>query len=461
MLNRFSIVLILLLGAVGIVSGVQAQSPTFSFSAADQSVPASGGTASFSLDFNLTQTSGLIEETRGFSFSCAHDSAILAVVSSGPGPYVPETLGPLNGLNGGSGPDFIQGEIFPAGFTCGVIYAFTAVTQTITYETPLPVIRANYETVPGALTGVSGDLVTQVSQGSGLGDPPTATVVVIGAGTSAPAAVETCNITLQTAPPLSFTCQANDAAANFNGASGEGSATVGISLFEDLLPGANPSLTQGFSMGLTYDTTLLSATGVDQGPTLQALEQGAGAEYYEVGLHSDGLTVGVIYDFQGVNQIQYGTEDQVLIVNFDTVAANLAGTAPGVVVNTTLTPAEGLGPTGVTLVMVVAGSSVPMNSVSGVLALSSLGGFDRGDCNADSLFDLADVIALLGGLFSGDPLSCLDACDTNDDELFDIADAIKGLNVLFSGDTPPPGAGTCAPDPSGTALDCVSFPPCE
>ena len=79
----------------------------------------------------------------------------------------------------------------------------------------------------------------------------------------------------------------------------------------------------------------------------------------------------------------------------------------------------------------------------------------------DILEGLADVIKLLSGLFSGDPIPCEDACDGNDDELLDIADAIKLLSVLFSGDTPPPGAGTCSPDPAGTALDCVSFPPCE
>lgn len=461
MLFRFSVISALLIFIICTCTSLRAQNPEFVFSAGDLSVPASGGQASFSLDVSLQQSAGLIEDTRGFSFSAAHDSSVLGVVSGGPGTYIPETLGPLNSLNGGNGPDFIQGEIFPTGLTCGVIYAFTNVNQTIAYDISQPVIRINYQTVPGALTGVTGDLVTTITQGAGLGSPPTATVVVVGAGTSAPATFATSNITIQTSPPLSFTCQADDSSSSFNGASGEGSATVGVSISENLLPGASPSQTQGFSMGLSYDSSILTATAVNQGATLAALESGTGPEYYQVDLLSGGLTVGVIYDFQGQSFVPYGSADQVLTIDFDTVSATLAGTTPGSVVTSTLSPVSGLGPTGVTLVMVVAGSSVSMTPASGTLSLTSVGGFDRGDCNADSLFDLADVIALLGGLFAGDALSCLDACDGNDDELLDIADAIKLLGVLFSGGTPPSGSGTCAPDPAGTALDCVSFPPCE
>lgn len=79
----------------------------------------------------------------------------------------------------------------------------------------------------------------------------------------------------------------------------------------------------------------------------------------------------------------------------------------------------------------------------------------------DGTLDLADVIKLLGGLFSGDALLCNDACDGNDDEVMDIADAIVLLGVLFSGDPAPPGSGTCAPDPTEGSLTCDSFPACE
>lgn len=92
--------------------------------------------------------------------------------------------------------------------------------------------------------------------------------------------------------------------------------------------------------------------------------------------------------------------------------------------------------------------------------------FNRGDTNADGLFNIADMINLLGVLFpSGSPVSfpCDDAGDTNDDGLLNIADAINGLGVLFPSGSPaliPAPFGTCGEDPTSDALDCAAFPAC-
>ncbi len=79
--------------------------------------------------------------------------------------------------------------------------------------------------------------------------------------------------------------------------------------------------------------------------------------------------------------------------------------------------------------------------------------FDRGDCNNDGSFNIADMIFLLGSLFTaGDPGTCDDACDTNDDGARNIADAITGLNALFGGGgvgLPAP-FGTCGMDATAT-----------
>ncbi|MDE0957371.1 MAG: hypothetical protein OSB12_01910 [Planctomycetota bacterium] len=89
--------------------------------------------------------------------------------------------------------------------------------------------------------------------------------------------------------------------------------------------------------------------------------------------------------------------------------------------------------------------------------------FQRGDCNADGGFNIADQIYILAALFSGGPAGvCADACDENDDGGINIADGIYGLAALFSGGPPPPAPspGTCGVDPTDDALDCASFPPC-
>jgi len=91
-----------------------------------------------------------------------------------------------------------------------------------------------------------------------------------------------------------------------------------------------------------------------------------------------------------------------------------------------------------------------------------VGSFDRGDCNADGMYNIADDIFLLANLFSGGPDGpCSDACDPNDDGDKNIADAIYGLANLFSGGPDPtPPFGACGADPTADMLDCLSFPSC-
>ena len=88
--------------------------------------------------------------------------------------------------------------------------------------------------------------------------------------------------------------------------------------------------------------------------------------------------------------------------------------------------------------------------------------FIRGDANDDGVVNIADPIAMLGILFSGDPAAaCADAVDVNDDGNHDISDPISALGALFSGGVIPAPAGVCGVDPTDLdTLDCngVSCP---
>ena len=90
--------------------------------------------------------------------------------------------------------------------------------------------------------------------------------------------------------------------------------------------------------------------------------------------------------------------------------------------------------------------------------------FQRGDCNADGAFNIADAVFTLASLFSGGPAgTCADACDSNDDGGLNIADAIYTLAALFSGGPPPapPSPGACGEDGTNAdALDCVIYNAC-
>ncbi|MEE2856101.1 MAG: hypothetical protein VX949_01765 [Planctomycetota bacterium] len=90
--------------------------------------------------------------------------------------------------------------------------------------------------------------------------------------------------------------------------------------------------------------------------------------------------------------------------------------------------------------------------------------FQRGDCNGDGSFNIADAIFTLASLFSGGPASsCTDGCDSNDDGSVNIADPIYSLAALFSGGQMPnpPSPGSCGYDPTdGDMLDCQIYDGC-
>jgi len=608
---------------------------TFEISSPDQSMAAGSGAIPFSATFSIEQITGALEDTKGFSFAYGHDPTMLEVLGSSP--FTPTSVGELAGVNDGDGPDFIQGEIFVDGFTVGVIYALVDQTQVITYEVAKPVIEVNYATLPGAVDGITEDVVTDIIHADDLGTPPAATVVVIGAGTSAETTALPFSITFQAAPPvpdpvfvisaqdqtvvasgpnggtasfvasfaieqdlsdpeavaeptyafqfgyshdptmlqvgsvseaaalavldggngaaffgqmiysdgftigcnydfrlqetitfsvatevidvsysslpgvldgaagtqltvveessdlggnsitpivvvdegtgidaqaLSFTVGLTPAPATvftlicadqevtFSSTSGIGSFTHGVSVTEDSGNAGFPNETQGFSFGIGHDSNLLDAVNVTQGAVLQAMEGGSGAEFFAVGLYEDGYTIGCVYDIQNITVQSYPTETELVTADYETVAGTLAGTEAGETVVTALTPSAGLGPNGVTLVMVVDGQSNAMASEAGEITLVSGGGFDRGDCNDDGFFDIADGITLLNNLFLSGDVPCDDACDGNDDELKDIADPIYILAALFNNGPMPPDNGSCGPDPTEGALGCDSFDSC-
>lgn len=87
--------------------------------------------------------------------------------------------------------------------------------------------------------------------------------------------------------------------------------------------------------------------------------------------------------------------------------------------------------------------------------------FIRGDFNADGSVDIADVVQGLNYLIGDVDSMCLDAGDLNDDGSLSIADPIYLTYVLFSPSGPTLiGGGTCGPDLTSDALDCVDFPLC-
>lgn len=83
--------------------------------------------------------------------------------------------------------------------------------------------------------------------------------------------------------------------------------------------------------------------------------------------------------------------------------------------------------------------------------------FQRGDCNMDGGFDISDPARLLEFMFGGGSQpSCLDSCDANDDGMLDLADVIALLCGMFCSPAMPlPEPFTnCGVDPTEDALNC-------
>jgi hypothetical protein len=89
--------------------------------------------------------------------------------------------------------------------------------------------------------------------------------------------------------------------------------------------------------------------------------------------------------------------------------------------------------------------------------------FRRGDCNADSAVNITDGIFVLSHLFLGGGLPpCQDSTDVDDNGAVEISDAVLLFDYLFrGGEAPAAPFASCGGDPTGDALICSEFPPCE
>ncbi|MBN1443435.1 MAG: hypothetical protein JXA90_12060 [Planctomycetes bacterium] len=93
----------------------------------------------------------------------------------------------------------------------------------------------------------------------------------------------------------------------------------------------------------------------------------------------------------------------------------------------------------------------------------SVGGFRRGDANADGQHDLSDAVIILQFLFlGGRSLPCEQSADCDDSGVIEITDPIALLQFLFLGGLPPPAPfEECGHDETDDDLDCAEFPPCH
>lgn len=422
-----------------------------SMSASSASGPA-GSTVS--ADFTLDAGAGDIQ---GWSLGVCHPSEISAdSVSDGGG-----ASNSTSTVKNGSSADFVEVSTYPEGWTQGVVICFTGCATLAAGTTDFLMASVSYSI---AGTATPGDYALDFCPT--LGSPPVTTVVVVGGSSNTPT-TNSGAITVVDIPDPEFSYTASDQTVNYSPADGNASFNVDVTITEIDNSGFGtpfPNETQGFSMGLAHDSSLLEATSVSFTGSVAALDGGNGPGFAETSIYADGWTAGVVYSFIGSETITFSSSGEVAIeAAYSTVGGALAGNETGT--STDLTWSSGLGSPPVTNVMVVAGNSLASILQDGTVTLQavSVTPFIRSDANADGRNDVADAIWMLSDLFLGGPtFNCLGGNDANNDGFYDTADPVFVISYQFlDGSAPSAPFPDCGIAADQEPTDCLEHPYCN
>ncbi|MBA4683882.1 MAG: hypothetical protein H2076_02630 [Planctomycetes bacterium] len=385
------------------------------------SISSGSGAPGASLDLQVSLDNNG-DDIQGWSYGVCHDGSALSLTAVVDGSTTEV-------VKNGSPPDFNQVNVDAAeGFTVGVVICFTGCANLAAGTTGAELNVASYDLIGAPGTSTNVDFCNT------LGSPTVETIVVVGGASITP---DTTGGTVElVAGPPPFAYGAGDYDVDYDGNSGEVSFTASPSITENPDNPGFPSSTQGFSMGLQHDDSLLTIDSVDWNSDL-----GFDPDFAGVNLLANGWTIGVVYSFTGANTLAFETETAVLSAGYSSVASALAGLLDPT--DTALTWTDSLGSPPVANVVVVGGGSIEAELTNGSVSLFPQYAppdvpFIRGNCNGDDTVDIADGIWILNDLFQGGPTgTCLVACDANDDSLMDAADAIFVISYrLLSGPAP-------------------------
>lgn len=207
-----------------------------------------------------------------------------------------------------------------------------------------------------------------------------------------------------------------------------------------------------WSYAAKFDASQLDVTALQTGTATLLANNGSPPDFEDFDMINNGFVHVVVVNNLLTNGIPPGGDLELLVA---TISA-----PPDYIGESTL---RFVAESGVQVLVVPLnlGIGVPPNTTP--YCLTTNHSFDRGDCNDDGMFGIADAVFGLSVVFQGDMPNCPDACDANDSEQIDIADPVYTLTALFNGGTPPPGSGNCLMDPgpaSFSDLACVDATAC-
>ena len=250
----------------------------------------------------------------------------------------------------------------------------------------------------------------------------------------------------------------------YDNVTGVGSGSLELVIEEDATNPGFPSSTVGFAMGIEYDGGFVTLIEAEPIGVLAEINDGDGPDFFGEFINPQGVpgfAVGVVYSL-GSDDIQFFQPEPVILLDFETIADNLAGSTDDFPVP--LVWCDCLGNPGAVVFnsIVVAGANQPLSFEDGSLLLVPLVGppFLRGDADGSGEFmGLVDGLFILTWNFQGGPEPpCLVAADSDGDEILNgLVDALYLLAHQFGGGPPPPAPyPNCGPDPDpATSLGCA------
>ena len=377
-------------------------------------------TASVQLDNNGA-------DLAGWSFGVCFDTVALAIDSVDIGT---ETMV----VRSGAPAEFIDNKMHPGGATSGVVVCFSGCAALLGGTTDAELTRLNFTAL--ADPGPEGaPIATDLNFCETLGDPPIRNILTVN-GNSIMPTIQGQTVLIEGVPPTSFQFSVDPIDTMYFIPSSPVDTAFEARVRITQTGGAAPIETQGFSMGLTHDPAQISTIAVAQGDALLALPSGTGPEFIQTNLHANGWTAAVVYSISSIVTMDFMPSQEVLRVDYSTVAAGFAGVET--FQNVPLVWADTLGAPPIPNVVVLSdGSGEFPLQVDGIVPMEPQfsGGFVRGDANGDGEILLTDVVFLLADLFTGGPTTrdiCFAANDVNSDGLIHLADPVFLLNFLFT-----------------------------
>ncbi len=122
-----------------------------------------------------------------------------------------------------------------------------------------------------------------------------------------------------------YTYAVNAAPGSYSGVTGVGQVNLALTLEEESVNPSYPTDVAGFSLAMSYQPDLLSVTNLDQSAVIQAIDGGAGPDFWYQQIEADEVVLGAIFSFMDLAVMQFDTVKEIAVLDLDTVPGMFIG----------------------------------------------------------------------------------------------------------------------------------------